>query len=282
MSPARLAAAHACREWALPEPTLVRTGMSSLYSAGDTVVRVVPGRAPTDEALWLVGALTRRGVRVARHVRAPLVLDGCTVFGLERLADVGAIDWREVGAMLRRVHDWAPAEVAAHHPLAIAADFAWWRADEMLAEVADLIDIPARRGLEAAIAAHGDWRDRAGTPLVCHGDVHPGNVLQTADGPVLLDWDLLCLAPVAWDHAPMITWEHRWGGEPGAYERLAAGYGTDLRGDPLAESLAVMRNVAATMMRVRAGRNDPAAAAEAQRRLAYWRGDVDAPQWRAM
>jgi hypothetical protein len=42
-----------------------------------------------------------------------------------------------------------------------------------------------------------------------------------------------------------------------------------------------MRNVVATLMRVRAGRTDPAAAAEAQRRLRYWRGDTDAPQWTA-
>jgi hypothetical protein len=34
-------------------------------------------------------------------------------------------------------------------------------------------------------------------------------------------------------------------------------------------------------MRVRAGLHDPAAMPEARRRLAYWRGDPDAPTWRA-
>jgi hypothetical protein len=42
-----------------------------------------------------------------------------------------------------------------------------------------------------------------------------------------------------------------------------------------------LRNVAATLMRVRAGRHDPAVRQEAERRLRYWRGDPDAPQWRA-
>jgi hypothetical protein len=34
-------------------------------------------------------------------------------------------------------------------------------------------------------------------------------------------------------------------------------------------------------MRVRAGRADPVAKAEADRRLRYWRGDPDAPTWQA-
>ena len=62
--------------------------------------------------------------------------------------------------------------------------------------------------------------------MVCHGDVHPGNVIQSADGPVLLDWDLLCRGPAAWDHAPLMTWTERWGGEPGIYEAFADGLRT--------------------------------------------------------
>ena len=36
-----------------------------------------------------------------------------------------------------------------------------------------------------------------------------------------------------------------------------------------------------TLMRLRAGRADPAAMLEAQRRLAFWRGDPAAPTWTA-
>ena len=94
--------------------------------------------------------------------------------------------------------------------------------------------------------------------MLCHGDVHPGNVLQTADGPMLIDWDLLCLGPAAWDHAPLMTWTERWGGEPGLYEAFAERLWPSLRGDPVAEALAELRLVAATLMRVRAGREQPA------------------------
>jgi hypothetical protein len=34
-------------------------------------------------------------------------------------------------------------------------------------------------------------------------------------------------------------------------------------------------------MRVRAGLADPSAQAEAELRLKYWRGDIDAPMWHA-
>lgn len=43
-----------------------------------------------------------------------------------------------------------------------------------------------------------------------------------------------------------------------------------------------LRLLAATLMRLEAGRDDEAAATEAQRRLRWWRGDPDAPMWRPM
>ncbi len=76
-----------------------------------------------------------------------------------------------------------------------------------------------------------------------------------------------------------MTWTQRWGGDPGIYESFAEGCGISLRDDPLAEALAELRLVAATLMRVRAARQSPAVAAEAELRLRYWRGEADAPQW---
>ena len=110
--------------------------------------------------------------------------------------------------------------------------------------------------------------------LVCHGDVHPGNVIQSADGPVLLDWDLLCAGPAAWDHAPLMTWTERWGGEAGIYERSPQGYGRSFtrrsvgRGDRRTSS--GRGNVDASARR---SKPIPAAAEEAELRLRYWRGE---------
>ncbi len=184
--------------------------------------------------------------------------------------------------MIRRLHSLAPAEVEGHYPLACAVDFPHWEIERVRREVDDLLQPAAAAALDAALVRAADWRGRcaAEPQVLCHGDVHPGNVLQSADGPVLLDWDLMCTGPAAWDHAAVMTWGERWDGEPDLYAEFAAGYGGSLRSTAAGEMLAEVRLLVATLMRVRAGRHDPMAAEEADRRLRYWLGDPDAPRWR--
>lgn len=257
--------------------------MNALYLAGDrTVLRVSRTNAPPQQAVWLHQQLELRGVRVPRMVRdEPYESDGLVVFAMERVTTAGDVDWRRVGEMVRLVHEWPTEGTAGHVALPLPERFPWWQVEVLLGEVAEVLDEPAYRGLVAAVDAHVAWVQMVDDRVLCHGDVHPGNVVQSADGPVLLDWDLVCWGPPAWDHAPLMTWSERWGGDPTIYPAFAEGYGRSLRHDPLAESLAVLRNVAATLMRVRAGRNDPHAAAEAERRLQFWRGEPGAPPWRA-
>ena len=119
--------------------------------------------------------------------------------------------------------------------------------------------------------------------VVCHGDLHPGNVLPTQTGPVLIDWDLMCIGPVAWDHAPLLLWEQRWtdrwGAGSGTYEEFAKGYGQSLREDDSACTLAEVRLLVATLMRMKAAQVHPEARPELERRLRWWRGEPDAPRW---
>ncbi len=271
--PARAAAAA----WGLAEPELVRAGMNSLYTAGDDVVlRVGPPSFPVAaEVAWL-DMVGRHEVRVPRLVREPIERDGVVVYALERIHPSGSIEWASVGAMIRRVH-------ALEVVLPFCGDFPHWQIEGLFDDVRDLVDPEAAQGLARAVARWEGWRDRAAAErVVCHGDVHPGNVLPTDDGPVLIDWDLRCLAPPGWDHAALMTWTERWGGAAGMYDSFAEGYGRSLRGEWTAEALAELRLVVATLLRVRAGRHDPAAAAEAEQRLRFWRGDPDAPAWTAM
>ncbi|MCU1502382.1 MAG: hypothetical protein JWM12_1736, partial [Ilumatobacteraceae bacterium] len=233
-------------------------------------------------AVWLSGELARAGVRVPAAARHDVVRVGdLSVLAVERIRPSAAIDWAEVGAMVARVNALDPARIRGRHPLPWCGSFPWWDLDALLASVDGHIDADAARSLRDSIRRHAPLLGaaRAADVVVCHGDVHPGNVIPTASGAVLLDWDLLCRGPAAWDHAPLMTWTERWGGEPGVYEAFAVGYGRSLRGDPLGEAVAELRLVAATLMRVRAGLTDPAARAEAARRLQWWRGDPDAQPW---
>ncbi len=104
-------------------------------------------------------------------------------------------------------------------PLPSPAVFPWWNFEALLDRAGPGLDHGAREGLEAAIDRHRRWHE-FDEVVVCHGDVHPGNVLMTADGPVLIDWDLLCLAPPGWDHGPMLFVRRSVGRSAGGVRRV--------------------------------------------------------------
>lgn len=282
LAAAARAAGIAAERWGLPPPEPLRSGMNAIHAAGAYVLRVAAPSVSATAALDLHRFLAESGLRVPVAARPDVVVvEGLSVTCWERIvASERPIDWVAVGSMVRAVHGLDAAALPPSVPLPRPARFPWWDFDDLLARTADAVDVGARQGLEAAIERHRGWQDLGGE-VVCHGDVHPGNVIMTDEGAVLLDWDLLCWAPPGWDHGPLLTWASRWGGAPGTYEAFAEGYGRSLADDPATEAFAELRLVAATLMRVAAGRRDPDAAAEAQRRLAYWRGDPDAPAWRA-
>lgn len=281
---ARRVAASAAATWSLPEPTLLRRGMNAIFVCGAEVLRVGRATAPAVTSHELASVLAHRGVRVATPVDGHTVdLDGFAVTGWEYIheVDVG-VDWVAVGEAVARIHTIHPSELPAAYPLPSPTTFPWWDFDALLEVVADCIDDAALDGLTSTIRQGTGWREVVGKgAVVCHGDVHPGNVLMTVDGPVLIDFDLLCHAAPAWDHAMLTTFATRWGGADDVYPAFAEGYGRSLAPDALTTTIASLRNVAATLMRVRAGITDEAARVEAERRLRFWRGDPDAPQWSA-
>jgi hypothetical protein len=277
-------AAGLAEAWGLPAPKLLRHGMNSLYLAGGVVLRVgtatAPAAASHDLARWLLDA----GIPTVPPVDGLTAdQDGFAVTGWRFVREARrAVDWRAVGAAVRAVHALQLADVPDSYPVPDPSTFPWWSFDELLADVADELDPVVHDALRTTIDRHRGWREAVRRrPVLCHGDVHPGNVLMSGSGALLVDWDLMCVADPAWDHAMLTTYAERWGGDATAYPAFAAGYGRSLADDELTTALAELRNVAATIMRIRAGRTDPAAADEAARRLRWWRGDPDAPAWRA-
>ena len=260
-------------------------GMNGIFLAGDGVLlRVGSPTAPPRQAIWLADLLTRHGLRVPTYLRdEPFVTGSHAVFAIAAVDEYGPVDWRAVGEMVARLHLVDRDEIAGGYPMPFCGDFPWWNFAALLSELGAELDARSRQSIESAIERSLPLLNdqRTVSSVVCHGDVHPGNVIQSEQGPVILDWDLVCRGPSAWDHAPLMTWTQRWGGEAGVYEAFAEGYGRSLRGDPLAEAIAELRLVAATLMRVRAGHGNSAAAAEAESRLRFWRGETDAPQWNA-
>jgi hypothetical protein len=267
----------------LPRPELVRVGMNALFRAGEVVVRIGRPSAPAQLAIDLTNRLREHGIAAPVAAARDVFVDGALAATCwEPLVASGRpVDWREVGVIVRRVHSLAPGDLPDGYPLPPPTAFPWWDFEALMADVGGEIDAGARAGLEEAITRNAAWRRLEAAQVVCHGDVHPGNVVMTVDGPVLIDWDLMCTAPAGWDHAMLLTLAERWGGDPDAYRAFAEGYGASMAGDVTTQRFAELRNVAATLMRVRAGRADPLARIEAECRLRYWRGESDAPAWQA-
>ena len=282
LAAARLVASQAATHWGLVEPVLLRAGMNAIYRSGDVVLRVSEPSAPAVASIELAEILLDRGLAVTRPMRTDVVESkGLSATAWEYVPKSNsAIDWQSVGKLVRRTHDIAASDLPVAYPLPRPADFPWWDFAALLDDVAAELDEPARAGIVAAIHRWPHWTDDVNSVL-CHGDVHPGNVIMAERGPVLIDWDLLCWAPPGWDHAPMMTWQTRWGGEASWYAGFAAGYGRSMAGDQSAEAFAELRLVAATLMRLKAAIRNEAAMPEAQRRLAHWRGESDAPMWQA-
>jgi hypothetical protein len=273
----------AAMRFELPEPVLVRHGMNVVLRCGDVALRVADPNVPAGLSLELAATLLAAGIPVARPVRdVPFESEGYAVTAWEHLESTGeAIDWTRLGRIVAAVHELPAESLPAGLPLPSPRAFPWWELGPMLDEIGTSIDARARSAMLAVLERHDGWDDFDGRAdnVVCHGDVHPGNVLVTESGVTLIDWDLLCRAPRGWDHAPLMTWTERWGGATGVYEAFADGYGWSARGDRYAEAFAELRLVAATLMRCRLALHQPEARIEAERRLSYWRGEPGAAAW---
>jgi Ser/Thr protein kinase RdoA (MazF antagonist) len=283
------AAAVAAEQWGVSDPVLHRVGMNAIFVADDVVLRVGIPSVPAMASIELASYLAQCGLRVPAPVRDDVVTCGeLSVTAWERIdtADTAATitaqtaHWAAVGEIVRRVHAIEPADLPPSVPLPHPSVLPWWHFDDLLARAEPALDGLAQAGLQAAIERHRGW-ERFGAAVVCHGDVHPGNVVMSVNGPVLLDWDLLCAAPPGWDHGPLLTLAERWGGPAGIYDAFAEGYGRSFADDPATVAFAELRLVAATLMRVIASIGDPLARPEAELRLRHWRGDPAAPQWNA-
>lgn len=100
------------------------------------------------------------------------------VDGIDQFSVVAARPWTlpSIGVGLGRIHaDLHRGEVSAELPS--VHELIRTRIQESGRVPADIAD--------AALAALEDLPDGR---AMCHGDFHPGNVLMTDDGPVLIDW----------------------------------------------------------------------------------------------
>src|SRR4051794_19329464 len=177
MSPYELALAAARRHGLAPEVVPVREGANAVFRAGDVLIRVAPPGADVAGQVACARQLAAAGVRVPR----PLAAERDVSLWEYLEPDDGPVDYEQLGALVARLHGLEP-----FGPLPFCGEAEW-------------LDVEARAvaPLEREAKRFRGWQDRARAAerVLCHGDVHPLNVLMHAGEVVLLDWDTICLGP---------------------------------------------------------------------------------------
>ena len=136
--------------------------------------------APAPEVFGEVTVDGRFGIVLGR-------LDGPTLLGATR---DGAVSFEQAGAIM------AALALAVHSlpPPPESVDVRAWM-DAAFRRPSDTTPKP----LAAAVLARIETLRQPWDGL-CHGDLHPGNVILTSDGPRLVDWTFAVRAPPALDH----------------------------------------------------------------------------------
>jgi aminoglycoside phosphotransferase (APT) family kinase protein len=271
--------------------TVARAGASTVFRlpASGWLARVAPpgpGEGAARREVTVATVLAGAGVpavRLAPVPGQPLVVPGGVVTVWE---DAGPLAGTEaspddLGRLARCLHDAtagspALAALPALDPPAAAADrLAQAESAGTLAPPDAAVLWHAHRRLAAAWAAMAP----APRPALVHGDLHPANVLVTADGPVLADLELSGVGDPAYDLAPSLVAIRRYGRPPAHHERFAAAYGADVRDHPHAAVLCEVYELWVTAWSVAAAGAGPVLAEEAAIRIATWRGEPTPRPW---
>ena len=284
---ARVRAELCAQEMGTGPLELIRESMCSTFTSGDVVVRVGHFGASPQAAAQLAAVLRGHDILVPKVVATFEVDDDqLGVIAYENIAETGhAIAWSELGAMVRRLHSTLTvAEIPEDYPIAQPGNLPWWNFPDMISRLGAAEAVTAEQlKVLRAVAEDGDgWVSLAeATPsIVNHGDVHPGNVIMSDDGPVLIDWDLLSVGSSLWDHVPLRAWSSPpWQGSSEAYDAFAAGYGEVAWSSHDLDQVVHMRNLAATVLRLIGTSGMKPRDEEAARRLAYWVSPEMASPW---
>lgn len=228
------------------------------------------------QAEWrLLRFLDAAGVRAPRVVCEPVSCGSATVLltRWEERADA-PVRWERAGEVAAAAHE---ALGGWRGPLPGGRIDLIGQAQDRLRRLADRWPDPADVALLGAHLKRLNGSALSNSPLgegVVHGDLHADNLLVSARGLVLLDWELAGIAPREWDFAA-VGCAQRFFGQEGAVDAFAAGYGRD-PGEVVWE-LVELRALLITAGQMLAA-HTPAARTQAKRRLAYWRtGRLDQP-----
>ena len=235
--------------------------------------------------------LAHLGVPAARIAAAlsgpaPRLVDGwwVTVWELLDVLDV-QVPAADLGRLARRLHR-ASAGLDASEVTTLPKLDPFAGIDAQLATSIDDPDATLLAGVRAELRSEWDALspDPLGDALV-HGDLHGDNVVATASGPTLVDFELSGWGGATYDLAARVVVHRRYGGSAAELESFVATYGPPAEtavGWPGLEVLTRTFALWTTSWAVANRHRSPRHATEADLRVGWWRegAPVDpTPTW---
>ena len=215
-------------------------------------------------------------VRLMDGLEHPVKVDGYVATVWDTAVSTGdRPDGTDLAALLRVVHrlPQPPEDLPGWAPL----DDVRKRLGE--AEVLAAADREFLLERCAEVEAKLDELEFVLPPALVHGDAHLGNVIRTADGPVLCDFDSSCLGPPEWDLTPVAVGLVRFAEPADTYRDLVAGYGLDVTewaGFPVLREVRELKLTTSVLPIVS---SHPEVRPELERRLADLRGGDTSARW---
>ncbi|MEW2143275.1 aminoglycoside phosphotransferase family protein [Micromonospora vinacea] len=259
------------------ELVVLRNGHTTvlLNRARRLLVRLYPAGTPVEgisQELTVCWYLDRHGLRVPQPAEIdagqPILLgDGrwCTIWRLLDGRADAVPDYYRLGVRLRLLHavplpdeswPWSPVpRIAAWIEGIHAHDPSWLPAGA----------VPWLRRRMAAAEDRISRLEPDTDQVFCHGDPHPGNLLRTADGDLLVDYEYAGVGPREWDLSEIRCHARRFGLTAADRQAFLAGYGAGsfIASPRTAETLVEVRELMLTtwaIYRTLSARADPAEA----------------------
>lgn len=197
----------------VPEAVLADRDDATVVRHGDTVVKAhAPGTDPAELAVRLQVAAALHGTLLPPLGETAIPLHGRLVTCWEAGTpvdrdDPDAAPWEAVATLLARLHATPPAEL----PQSLPDMRGPAKAARAMTRMRAAGPHPAAAPVERAWATLPAWaRAEAPAPLprlLCHGDLHLGQLVRTPAGRwLLIDIDDLGLGDPAWDLARPAAW----------------------------------------------------------------------------
>lgn len=207
----------------------LRIGRTGVFRLGDTILKVCPASWRTYESIEreiaVIHWVYKQGICVPEPKSGVIEVGKHFVFASEFIAaEKEFSDWEEVGNTVRALHRLRPVNMELPDCQAsIAAPLSGRITDLLQREQIDQSEAQFLRE-RFALGVETYNRDYA-SDVLCHGDLHSGNIIFTSNGPCFLDWEKAGLGLPAIDLSKIIGQQARGRLPQREFDAFLLGYG---------------------------------------------------------